>query len=371
MEDQPFALLPEALVDDLLNRCGTVSEGLFNSFNKIREEKTAIRTKLVGGNLIHRDTEISSVPANPTSCGVDGSYAIERLLSTDLVAVAAVAVEGLTPPSEKRYWPQPQHFCDVKSSPHNESTATVLRAVTMCMEIELASNAPHDVVMLDGSLTTPLIYINQGLSEINNVPDAIAELLRSRVEKAINSMLMIIESKRSDRIYAALPKYSTRKEVTEILGLTDYEDRGLLSFILNAGEYVGPIQRPVFSDPWYVGRFLHQPNFLDDYKQKISEINVIYYRPFDHLPTLRIEVSSSIARNPQRLSVLFEAMRIQCGAPSIFEPYPLFMADRMVKHLSAAIPALRRTTTQFLVERWPDEIGSAFLAMHGYRTDSG
>jgi hypothetical protein len=64
-------------------------------------------------------------------------------------------------------------------------------------------------------------------------------------------------------------------------------------------------------------------------------------------------------------------MRIQCGAPSIFEPYPVFMADRMVKHLSAAIPALRRTTTQFIAERWPEGLGSAFLAMHGYRTDSG
>lgn len=371
MEEQPFAELPGALVDELLSKCGPVSEGLFASFDKVRGEKERIRKKLFDLGLIHRDSEISSAPVNPTSCGVDGSYAVERLLSTDLAVAAGVAVEGLTPPSEKRYWPEPRHFCEVKALPHSEFTANVLRAIMICMELELTSMASHDVVMMDGSFTTPLIYINQGLGSLNDVPSVLADVLSSKAKVAVNAVGQLLESKRSDQIYVALPKYTTRREVAEVLGMGDYEDRGLLSFVLGAGEYVGPIQKPVASEPWNVGRFMEQPGFVEDYRRKISAVNVVYYRPFDHIPTLRLEVASSVARNPQRLSVLLESMRIQCGAPSIFEPYPLFMADRMVKHLSAAIPALRRTTTQFIAERWPEELGSAFLAMHGYRTDSG
>ncbi|KKK47678.1 hypothetical protein LCGC14_3152740 [marine sediment metagenome] len=42
-------------------------------------------------------------PTNPTSCAVDGSFSIEKLLSTDIVVSASVAVEGLAPPTEERH----------------------------------------------------------------------------------------------------------------------------------------------------------------------------------------------------------------------------------------------------------------------------
>ena len=369
---QIFHDLPEALVDELLSKCGPVSESLSRSFKRVHEEKAGIRKTLEDSGLLHRDSEISSFPVNPTSCGVDGSYAVERLLSTDLAVTAAVAVEGLTPPVEKRFWRIPRHFCEIKAVPHCESTAVVLRAIMMCMEMELATKAPHDVVMLDGSMTTPLIYMNQALGALDEAPPELNTILNDRVKDAISSVKTIIEAKRSDKIYVAVPKYTTRKELAEKLELEGYEDRGLLSFVLDAGDYVGPIDKTTTSQPWNIQKIAPEySNFISYYMGQITNLKIIYFRPFEHVPTLRLEVASSIARNPQRLAVLFEAIRIQCGAPSIFEPYPLYMADRMVKHLGKVIPALRRTTTQYIAEQWEDNLGTMFLAMHGYRTESG
>jgi len=78
-----------------------------------------------------------------------------------MVAIAGVAVEGLTPPTEKRHWPKPHHFSKVLTVSHNDSTAVVSRAIMMSMELIIANRAPHDVIFLDGSLTTPFIYFNQ------------------------------------------------------------------------------------------------------------------------------------------------------------------------------------------------------------------
>jgi hypothetical protein len=50
--------------------------------------------------------------------------AIERLLAVDLVAVGAVAVEGLTPPSEARYWPEPRHSVYVDTETHDADTSS-------------------------------------------------------------------------------------------------------------------------------------------------------------------------------------------------------------------------------------------------------
>lgn len=369
---QVFYDLPEVLVDELLSKCGSVSESLLKSFQIIHNKKDDIRGELINLNLLHRDSEVSSFPTNPTSCGVDGAYAVERLLSTDLAVTAAVAVEGLTPPVEKRYWSNPKHHCEIKAVPHYEATGSVLRAVMMCMEMELATKAPHDVVMLDGSMTTPLIYINQALDVLNEAPYELGDILQEGIKDTVEAVRTIVEARRSDKIFVANPKYTTKKELAEKLNLQGYEDRGLLSFILEAGEYVGPIEKSAVSKPWNIEKISDEYlSFVSQYMNHIRNLKIIYYRPFEHVPTLRLEIANSIARNPQRLAVLFEAIKIQCGAPSIFEPYPLYMADRMVKHLGRVIPALRRTTTQYIAESWEGEPGTTFLAMHGYRTETG
>ncbi len=55
---------------------------------------------------------------------------------------------------------QPHHLCKVLTVNHNDATGLVIRAVMITMEMELAAKAPHDVVFLDGSLTTPVIHLN-------------------------------------------------------------------------------------------------------------------------------------------------------------------------------------------------------------------
>ena len=100
--DRPFAELPAALVEEILNRTEGLGRELLESFQEMRVLQEARRAQLKEAGLLGREGDLPQVPI-PTTCGVDGAYAIERLLTTDLVAAAALAVEGLTPPSETRY----------------------------------------------------------------------------------------------------------------------------------------------------------------------------------------------------------------------------------------------------------------------------
>lgn len=370
--DTPFDELPEALVEDMLNRCDKLGEKLSKSFRKLCDNKSSYREKLKKEKLLRKDSDLSSVPIYPTTVGVDGSYSIEKLLSTDIVAFAAVAVEGLTPPTEKRFWEKPRHFSEILTIPHSDSTTVVTRAIMMCMELELAIKAPHDVIFFDGSLTTPFIYLNQALNNISKVHEDLSELLHERLEYALKSYLEILLSEQNDKLFAGVPKYTTNKEVTnKILNIKGYEDRGFLSFILEANEFVGPleIQKPEME--WHISL----PNEMSELKKEIisslKNLQVLYYRPFEHSPALRLEISQDVANNPNRLAALFDSLKIQCGAPGVLEPYPLYLADRMVKHLGTALPAIRKTTTQEMALQWEDILGNMYLAMHGYRTEWG
>ncbi len=383
-DSAPFADLPAALVDDVLDQTSAVARELLTSFQQIREEREALRTKLTDSGLVMAESSLGHPPL-PTTCAADGSYAIERLLTTDLAAAAAVAVEGLTPPSEKRHWELPRHKSFVAAEPHLPETSTVLRSVMLGEELRLITDAPHDLLMLDGTLTLPIIYFNQAL---NRAPDT--DRLRCAREFLENcsiyleAYLTILRSERSDKHFVALPKYSTRREIGRELGWPEsYDDRGMLTMLLNSGELTKPrlLEHPRDGEgnvTWHLNTQRlpatvkpQAAELADEIVSALRPLRVFYYKPQDWLPALRVEVSASVASNPHRLATVVQGIKHQMATPSMLEPYPIYLADRTVKALARAVPAFRQVTTQQISERYEGDIGEVFFAMHGYRSEAG
>lgn len=380
----PFADLPAALVEEVLGQTAAVAEGLLASFQQVRADRSALRDQLAKSGLVMSESTLGYPPL-PTTCATDGSYAIERLLTTDLAAAAAVAVEGLTPPSEQRHWDLPRHKTFVAAEPHLEDTATILRAVMLGEELQLATAAPHDLVMIDGTLTLPIIYFNQAL---NKAPEANG--LRSSAEfldhcrAYLAAYLSLLRAERSDKQYVALPKYSTRREIGRALNWPpSYDDRGMLTLLLNAGELTKPmpLEHPRDQDDnltWHLntGRLPAQTRaeasaLADEIVSALGAVHVFYYKPHEWLPAFRVEVAAGIAKNTHRLATVVQGLKHQSATPSMLEPYPIYLADRTVKALARAIPAFRQVTTQHVSERYQGDIGEVFFALHGYRSETG
>ncbi len=373
-EVNPFNELPEALVVDMLNQCGDIGLKLSKSFHDLYIIKKDIRKILKEKGLLVKDSDIMLPPTYPTCCAVDGSFSIEKLLSTDIVAAASVAVEGLAPPTEVRHWPKPRHYSKILTIKHNSATSYMTSAIMMCMELSLAVKAPHNVVFFDGSFATPLVYINQALNTFNDAPEDLKIDFSKRLKLALAAYIKVVLSKKTDQIFTAVPKYTTRQEITHnILKLnSNYEDRGLLSFVLKPGEVVGPIPAEMGTQKWYIENApSNSESLIKNVIQYLNEICIFYYRPYDHIPALRLEVSASVANSRNRLSVLLESVKSQCGVPGLMEPFPLYLADRMVKHLRTALPAIRKTTTQEMSQNWEGKYSDLYFAMHGYRTEWG
>lgn len=374
-EQTPFAELPEALVEEMLSKSELVGDRLYDSFKEIQNNKAKMRKQLQEQNILKQDAEVG-YPWIPTTCGVDGSYAVEKLLATDFAACAAVAIEGLTPPSEKRHWEKPHHRLFIHPEKHDPDTGTVIRGLMMQMELELAAKAPHDIVFLDGSLTTPLIYMNQAINKISESENTvIGKNLTENFKNFLESYKTILESSRTDKLWVSMPKYTTRRELGKKLSWpSHYDDRAILTTILSPGEFTSPIPLEKPQQPWHL-RIPSNDKELERLKDEvISAINrlyVMYYRPHNWTPAFRIEMASSIATNNSRIAVLLQGLKYQCGTPGIFEPYPLYIADRMVKHLGSALPAFRQTATRKMTELHQGDIGEIFFSMHGYRTETG
>jgi len=377
--EMPFAELPAALVEEVLERTSDVGHTILESFEEIDGRRANWRAELESSNLLCHESDLEYVPI-PTACGIDGSYAVERMLATDLVAAAAVAVEGLTPPSEKRYWPDLHHQAVIEVEPHNPDTSTIVRALMIGMELSLAVHAPHEIVFLDGSLTTPIIYFNQALNKANEARHLkITNHLLGQIKNYLARYQTVLACARSDRCWVAVPKYTTRREIGKKLGWPEsHDDRGLLSNILSPGEFTQPHPLQPPNQPWHINlapvsddERSEAERLKDDLVGLLGEIHIIYYRPFPWLPALRLEMNQSIVQTPARLASVIHAVKHQCGTAAMMEPYPLYMADRMVKSLSRAIPTFRQVTSQRIAEIYQGHIDSVFLSLHAYRSESG
>jgi hypothetical protein len=246
-------------------------------------------------------------------------------------------------------------------------------------ELLLAVRAPHDVVMFDGTLTLPIIYFNQaiGASDARGLRTS-EEFLRHGTEY-LTAYLELIAGERSDKQYIALPKYSTRREFGRELDWPEgHDDRGVLTLLLQPGELTRPriLEQP--GQDWHLylsGKFqeLHPrtKELSAQIVEKLKSVHLFYYKPHEWLPALRVEVAASVALNTHRLATVVQGLKQQCATAAMLEPYPIYLADRMVKALARAVPAFRQVTTQRIAERYKGEIGEVFFAMHGYRSESG
>ena len=377
--DQPFHHLPEALVEEMLSQSQSIGNVLLESLNEVKKKKRVYREELLESGLLKRDADLPHV-SPPTTCGVDGSYVVERLMAIDIVAIAAVAVEGLIPPSEKREWETPHHKASIYPESHNPDTTVIVRGIMWEMEIMLASQAPHDIVFIDGSITNPFLNLNAAISKLQDFQNSeLGDILASNFEGFLDSYYKIVCSSRSDKLWVGLPKYTSKKEVgRRFKWPPNFDDRAMLNSLLEAGEYITPVRYEQPSQKWHIGMNGLDDHYKDEFEKTLSRIvntinnlYVCYYKPHPYTPVLRIEVPQAVGSNNYQLAMLLNAINFQCGTPGIMEPYPLFMADRMVKSLSRAIPAFRQTATREMAEHYEDDLSEIFFTMTSYRTENG
>jgi hypothetical protein len=147
---------------------------------------------------------------------------------------------------------------------------------------------------------------------------------------------------------------------------------------LDAGQLTKPLNLQKPSSPWHIALNGISGEFRDTLEEiaakcirLLGDIHVFYYRPRDWLPAFRIEIGGSTAANQHRLASVVQGIKAQTVTGSMLEPYPLYLADRIVKAAAKSLPAFRQVATQRIAEGYEGNLGEVFFAMHGYRSEQG
>jgi hypothetical protein len=378
--NQPFGLLPGALVEELLGHCDSVGEQLIKNLQEINSNKENYRKQLESNNILRKFSDLPDAGI-PTTCGVNGSYVVDRLMAIDLIACASVAIEGLTPPIEKKYWDSIRHDLFIDAISHNPDSTVIVQGIVWEMQICLASKAPHDIVFIDSSITNPFGKLNAALSKVNVKGSKSFEntktktLLLNKFEEFLSSYSLILNSTRSDKLWIGCPKFTSLREIGGLLKWPEnYDDRSLLTSVLNAGEYTHPVPYGMANYDWHITidgfekKDILQIMLKEIYKS-IKQLHIVYYKPHSFIPAIRLEVPRSVATNQYQMKMLLQGVEFQTRTPSIMEPYPLYMADRIIKNLSKAIPAFRQSVTNSMAINIENDLSDLLFNMHSYATE--
>ncbi|MGB5090886.1 MAG: DNA double-strand break repair nuclease NurA [Nitrososphaeraceae archaeon] len=371
--DSPsFLEIPASLVEQMLEKTSEIGEILQSSMNDINRKREKFRLQLEQIGLLDNDINFGNTKPL-VSGGVDGAYAVDRLLGTDLLFAAAVAVEGINElENGKRI--APNHDVFVYPEKHNPENMISARAIMLEMEIKLAASAPYDIVYLDGSLTTALIHMYKAINFIDNLNSKSSDKIREDFKDFLISYKKILDLKDTYKYYLGIPKYTSRNDIGKNLHWPEnYDDRAILTLILDPGEFTRP-KLFTSEEGWHV-RLPYEDEELRVLMQQvisgIKNLSVIYYKPHSWCPALRIEMPSATAGDETKLNSILINIKNQCQTPSIMEPFPLYMADRIAKHMAPAIPAYKQIIMNQMTQLNDHNEKDIFFLMHSYRTEGG
>lgn len=371
--DSPsFLEIPASLVEQMLQKTNEIGEILQSSMHDINRKREKFRLQLEQIGLLDNDINFGNTKPL-VSGGVDGAYAVDRLLGTDLLFAAAVGVEGINElENGKRI--APNHDVFVYPEKHNPENMISARAIMVEMEIKLAANAPYDIVYLDGSLTTALIHMYKAINFIENLNSKSSDKIKDDFKDFLISYKKILDLKDTYKYYLGIPKYTSRNDIGKNLHWPEnYDDRAILTLILDPGEFTRP-KLFTSEEGWHV-RLPYEDEELRVLMQQvisgIKNLSVIYYKPHPWCPALRIEMPSATAGDETKLNSILINIKNQCQTPSIMEPFPLYMADRIAKHMAPAIPAYKQIIMNQMTQLNDHNEKDIFFLMHSYRTEGG
>jgi NurA domain len=371
--DSPsFLEIPASLVEQMLQKTNEIGDILQSSMHDINRRREKFRLQLEQIGLLDNDINFGNIKPL-VSGGVDGAYAVDRLLGTDLLFAAAVGVEGINElENGKRI--APNHDVFVYPEKHNPENMISARAIMVEMEIKLAANAPYDIVYLDGSLTTALIHMYKAINFIENLNSKSSDKIKEDFKDFLISYKKILDLKDTYKYYLGIPKYTSRNDIGKNLHWPEnYDDRAILTLILDPGEFTRP-KLFTSEEGWHV-RLPYEDEELRVLMQQvisgIKNLSVIYYKPHPWCPALRIEMPSATAGDETKLNSILINIKDQCQTPSIMEPFPLYMADRIAKHMAPAIPAYKQIIMNQMTQLNDHNEKDIFFLMHSYRTEGG
>lgn len=364
------------ILTDLLANASLIAQQAQNVMEPISDVKARIRNDLITENRILPIPD--GTPEKPESmCAIDGARVTDHLYAADLIA--AVATTG-----EAQFQRTTQHAITATWAgiyPHGSDMDRIAGSAMAALELQVASQAPHAVRLLDGSFLTPLVEFRKGLTSRNTtVRNEVAAIIN---EFNVATNLDAVLTHSSHRPVWALPKSESSTTWRDMMNhrydtALSTTDRILATQVLQPGEVL--VARPLTE--WSDQHITVHNDAAAPVRDAADQLNTViqrvaqhvtsgqlvttYLRPHRSPGVVRVEYfqpSEGSGRYTQQIAALIQA---ETPTPHTIEPFAQWSADRQAKTVSSGIRALKVAVLQHLPPEERHQWGTLFNL--NYRT---
>lgn len=337
--------VPANLVMKMLDRGSEVARQASTNAMRYAQSRDILREGLItglarphGAGLIKITDSMLNAAAPSVVSAVDGAVVVDSRSIGDLCTAVAIALGADEENSETLVFME-----QVPRAVGNKELST---GIMHSMEIEAASRATGDIVIMDGSFVAALIAISKAISKADQMGDDHPLSSRARAirrPELVEQILFILSSKR----HIGIPKYVTTMEFGKLVPkeFSALDDRSIATMALRAGEATRFMDSAQDRQP-IVDRSMFNKAFgLDvDSQARLGKglIGMLscYYKPHPWTPAFRIDITSEAFDDDEQKMRIFRAIHDQTLASGMQEPLPQYLVDQFAKQISVGASAV-------------------------------
>ena len=386
---EPTETVGSALLRELLGEADRIALDAHHLLAPMGVSRERLREGLQERGLI---VPIGDPNPTPLSiAAVDGGSVREPLYVADLMVVVAASAEGMT--STGGHQLHQSHWAQIVT--HESENDRVLSAAMAAHELALINRLGHDLRILDGSTTSPVLTLWGGLNTRSvDARDTVVDLITDEVLAAIHGLGNVEHRSNPGRI-VAMPKSDSSGYFMEIYERTfglalPGGDRFMAAQVLEPGEMLYPrwatehTHLPVHIDESAPAHLRQKAHELATAVQPIrsaaqeGRLVVTYLKPETANTVLKAEIlvpgTLPDHHHPEPSSpALAEARTVarylsdETPGPHMQEPFAQYAVDLAAKSVSTGASALN----QAMLSKLPEGSDSYLsLLVRSYRTQS-
>jgi hypothetical protein len=246
----------------------------------------------------------------------------------------------------------------------------ILNAIMLELEMELASESEHDIILLGHSQVEPFCAVIDATGKAFETKDS--ELSReflARLKNTLASFKSLACPQNNEKILAGLSCLNSgRPFLSKLNWAAGVNDATFFSLLIEPGEFTAQVPHDKKEIESVTAISINDEKFAalrDSIAEDYSSHRTFYYRPEEWTQAFRIETTDTVYQDSGALSKLLLSIKAQCCVPGINIPYPLYKAAETSNNMEKALCAASENAVSILAHENPDISAEIFRFLKG------
>jgi hypothetical protein len=364
-----FEGVPSGIVSELLEKSSADIGKIVKPFGEIVTNRAKLRDHFIKNGIIKKLTGVPDC-SQVSVLGISGFSGTEKFIASEFVCAATFGVEGISTNDVTGNSQENIYRLVFKLMDCGAGLKGILNAIMLELEMELASESEHDIILIGRSPVEPFCAVIDATKKAFETKDSeLSQEFLGRLKNTLASFKSLACPQNNEKILAGLSFLNSgRLFLSKLNWAAGVDDATFFSLLLEPGEFTVQVPPDTKEIELVTAIPIKDEKFAalrDSIAADYSGHRAFYYRPEKWTQAFRIETADTVYQDSGALSRLLSSITSQCCVPGINIPYPLYKAAEISNNMEQALCTTSENAASILAHENPDISSEIFRFLKG------